>query len=201
MLAPPRDTLPRVWVEADRRLDSSAELAGSPLSTECVFSPLQYLLRLVTTGPYSDCSDWQQSIFGASKLRATEPQEGVTSSYRLLSTNRVGLHAVVCGRYVTGTEWVTGGNNGSLCLWSQMKKKPACIVRDAHNGTEAAPVSRESAASWVQSVAVCRGSDLLVSRTALPWHVATISFSAQRLACCRQRLGELNAQGADSTMI
>jgi ribosomal RNA-processing protein 9 len=39
---------------------------------------------------------------------------------------------VECCKYVTGTEWVSGGNDGSLQLWSQTKKRPIHVVRGAH---------------------------------------------------------------------
>jgi len=71
------------------------------------------------------------------------------------------------GRYVTGTEWVTGSNDGTLALWSQLKKKPAWRVHDAHRTTSTATTPGVGVApveaGWIQSVAVCRGSDLVVS--------------------------------------
>ena len=67
---------------------------------------------------------------------------------------------------MTGTEWVTGSNDGTLALWSQLKKKPAWRVHDAHRPTTPAASGSGVApaeAGWIQSVAVCRGSDLVVS--------------------------------------
>ena len=70
-------------------------------------------------------------------------------------------------RYITGTTWVSGGSDGSLALWSQTKKRPASVVRRAHGGEpDQAPSAGGldgDAASWVQSVAVCHGADLVVS--------------------------------------
>lgn len=34
--------------------------------------------------------------------------------------------------YLTGTEWVTGSSDGSVAVWSQLKKKPVAVVRGAH---------------------------------------------------------------------
>eukprot|EP00201_Polytomella_parva_P003859 CAMPEP_0175072908 /NCGR_PEP_ID=MMETSP0052_2-20121109/20211_1 /TAXON_ID=51329 ORGANISM="Polytomella parva, Strain SAG 63-3" /NCGR_SAMPLE_ID=MMETSP0052_2 /ASSEMBLY_ACC=CAM_ASM_000194 /LENGTH=410 /DNA_ID=CAMNT_0016340545 /DNA_START=20 /DNA_END=1248 /DNA_ORIENTATION=+ len=42
--------------------------------------------------------------------------------------------AVDCCKYVTATEWISGGTDGVVHLWSQMKKRPVYTVRDAHNG-------------------------------------------------------------------
>ena len=81
--------------------------------------------------------------------------------------------AVDAVRYITGTQWLSGGADGSLALWSQMKKRPMSVVRGAHcrsSGTEGdTPGARQpdgagvEATSWVQSVAVCHGTDLVVS--------------------------------------
>lgn len=75
-----------------------------------------------------------------------------------------------CAKYVTGTDWLTGTCDGTLQLWSQMKKKPAAVVRGAHGpgapfaSLSAGCSSPDAAVSgWVQSVAVCRGSDLVAS--------------------------------------
>jgi len=49
-----------------------------------------------------------------------------------------------------------------------MKKRPVCVVRGAHAGGAGAaaegddPAAGAEASAWVQSVAVCRGSDLVV---------------------------------------
>lgn len=68
-------------------------------------------------------------------------------------------------------QWVSGASDGSLSVWSQLKKRPVSTVKQAHaalaasdEGGAAAPDS--DAASWVQSVAVCQGSDLVVSQGA-----------------------------------
>ncbi len=85
--------------------------------------------------------------------------------------------AVECCRYITGTEWLSGSNDGCLQVWTQMKKKPASVYRNAHAcrpkqaaAGGAAPPARGSwatanseAVGWVQSVAVARGSDLAAS--------------------------------------
>jgi len=88
--------------------------------------------------------------------------------------------AIECCRYITGTEWLSGTNDGSLQVWTQMKKRPASIYREAHsckpaaaaaagNGVAALPASSSWATAnsdslgWVQSVAVARGSDLAAS--------------------------------------
>ncbi|BDA48673.1 U3 small nucleolar RNA-interacting protein 2 [Coccomyxa sp. Obi] len=80
--------------------------------------------------------------------------------------------AVDCVRYITGTQWVSGASDGSLAVWSQMKKRPVSVVRGAHTpaSDDVVPAGAGTvggdAASWVQSVAVCHGSDLVASGAA-----------------------------------
>jgi ribosomal RNA-processing protein 9 len=91
--------------------------------------------------------------------------------------------------YVTGGEWITGSADGSVQFWRSTKKKPVFSARDAHginskpsngnrNNDEEVEVEVEShqergagtiggaAATWVGSVAVCRGSDVVASGAA-----------------------------------
>ena len=57
------------------------------------------------------------------------------------------------------------GSADGIHLWSQHKKKPMAVVEGAHHGSTAPGVgcTFEQEVSWVQSVASCRGTDLLVS--------------------------------------
>lgn len=88
--------------------------------------------------------------------------------------------------YINGSEWVSGSADGSVQLWNNTRKKPVCSIRDAHcvstmsvdsksiesghgvtSHAEYAAVGAGSvggdAATWVNSVAVCKGSDLVAS--------------------------------------
>ena len=73
-------------------------------------------------------------------------------------------------RYISNTEWVSGSYDGSVALWSQLKKKPVSLHRGAHatggaaaeGGLEGPGSPSEEAAGWVQSVAACPQSDLVV---------------------------------------
>lgn len=81
--------------------------------------------------------------------------------------------------YVTGTEWLSGGSDGGVSLWSQMKKKPISVQRSAHTppclagDTAAGPAATSAAegpgsiggdcASWVSAVACARGTDVVAS--------------------------------------
>jgi ribosomal RNA-processing protein 9 len=74
--------------------------------------------------------------------------------------------------YVTQGEWVTGDGQGSVQLWNTTKKKPTYTCRNAHI-SDAIPgdsVDYRGAGSiggdvcsWVGSVAVSHGSDLVAS--------------------------------------
>lgn len=69
-------------------------------------------------------------------------------------------------RYTSGTEWISGCSDGSIALWSQTKKKPVSAVKGAHgpgaSGALGPGCCAAAAAGWVQSVAACPDSDLVV---------------------------------------
>lgn len=74
-------------------------------------------------------------------------------------------------RYINNTEWISGCYDGSVALWTQLKKKPVNIHRQVHchEHSEAGPGSVDAdAAGWVQSVAVCPSSDLAVCSPSPP---------------------------------
>lgn len=74
--------------------------------------------------------------------------------------------------YITSSEWVTGDGQGSVQLWNSAKKKPTYTCRNAHVADRIPDDSTDhvgagsiggDACSWVGSVAVCPGSDLIAS--------------------------------------
>lgn len=94
--------------------------------------------------------------------------------------------------YVTGTEWVSGGSDGGVALWSQLKKKPVSVQRAAH----AAPPAGGGGggpggcggdcASWVSAVAYAPATDLVVRRPrmrSLPPTVHASSLSLLLYTC------------------
>ncbi|CAH0513326.1 unnamed protein product [Peronospora belbahrii] len=56
-----------------------------------------------------------------------------------------------CVKMITDEYYVTGGDDGSLSLWFNGRKKPVCVVSNAHDG------------KWVSSVAVMPRTDLVAS--------------------------------------
>ncbi|XVF75070.1 hypothetical protein PTKIN_Ptkin13bG0159000 [Pterospermum kingtungense] len=91
-----------------------------------------------------------------------------------------------CCCFINNDEFLSGLDDGSIELWSVLRKKPVYIVKNAHpllpagqnaeqNGSKKTPSVLEngdhktegyncsSTYSWVSSVAVCRGSDLAAS--------------------------------------
>ncbi|RLN92998.1 hypothetical protein BBJ28_00016427 [Nothophytophthora sp. Chile5] len=56
-----------------------------------------------------------------------------------------------CVKMVTDEYYVTGGDDGSLSLWFNGRKKPVCVVANAHDG------------KWISSVAVLPRTDLVAS--------------------------------------
>ncbi|RLN52491.1 hypothetical protein BBJ29_001121 [Phytophthora kernoviae] len=57
-----------------------------------------------------------------------------------------------CVKMVTDEYYVTGGDDGSLSLWFNGRKKPVCVIPNAHG-----------AGKWISSVAVMPRTDLVAS--------------------------------------
>lgn len=65
--------------------------------------------------------------------------------------------------------FVSGSDNGSICLWSVLKKKPLCTVTEAHGSENSVP-------RWISSLATLLNSDIFASgsydRLVRLWKVA-----------------------------
>ncbi|CAK5265719.1 unnamed protein product [Mycena citricolor] len=73
--------------------------------------------------------------------------------------------SIECVAMIDESTFVSGGDSGSLCLWTTQKKKPVFTQALAH-GLNAAESSTEgviNTARWVTAVASLRYSDLIVS--------------------------------------
>ncbi|KAK4782407.1 hypothetical protein SAY86_016509 [Trapa natans] len=99
---------------------------------------------------------------------------------------RAPASSLECCCFINNDEYITGSDDGGIELWSMLRKKPIYIVKNAHSSTYCSnlyPVEggrlenghiengeaninnckSSSAHSWVGSVTVCRGSDLVAS--------------------------------------
>ncbi|XP_010256456.1 PREDICTED: U3 snoRNP-associated protein-like EMB2271 [Nelumbo nucifera] len=100
---------------------------------------------------------------------------------------RAPASSLECCCFISNDEFLSGSDDGSIELWSVLRKKPAYIVKNAHstlahhdkmakkddgrtsngnileNGRFLPDSSSSLANSWVSSVTVCRGSDLAAS--------------------------------------
>nr|CAB3265800.1 U3 small nucleolar RNA-interacting protein 2-like [Phallusia mammillata] len=63
--------------------------------------------------------------------------------------------SIDCIRYINEEYMISGSDDGSICIWSIMKKKPIVIIRDAHKD--------EKKNNWISSVAALPNSDLLAT--------------------------------------
>ena len=77
-----------------------------------------------------------------------------------------GMRGIESCALITPTQWATGHDDGSISIWSQLKKKPAVTIQHAHAATAAS--NRNGAgigasAMWVSALAACRNSDLIAS--------------------------------------
>ena len=84
-------------------------------------------------------------------LRLYKIVEGSQLIFKTALTN-----SVDCVSMINEHRFVSGGDDGQLCLWHGNKKKPTASVKNAHGkGT--------GCDSWISSVASYRGSDLVLS--------------------------------------
>ncbi|XP_048323332.2 U3 snoRNP-associated protein-like EMB2271 [Ziziphus jujuba] len=103
---------------------------------------------------------------------------------------RAPASSLECCGFVSNDEFLSGSDDGSIELWSVLRKKPVCIFKNAHalltanNNFEQKDGNRipdghlenddltsekygsSSAYSWVSSITVCRSSDLVASGAA-----------------------------------
>ena len=84
--------------------------------------------RVVTCGHDHTCRVWKVAEESHLVFRAPHPSVG-------------------CCRYITATEWLSGDDNGSLQVWSQMKKKPVSVVKGAHMKPSARAAAAAAAAA------------------------------------------------------
>jgi hypothetical protein len=67
-------------------------------------------------------------------------------------------NSIDCVRYMSENSFVSGGVDGSLALWSAAKKKPVCMVYNAHPSETSSGVP-----SWITSLTSLRRTDLAIS--------------------------------------
>lgn len=60
--------------------------------------------------------------------------------------------------YINEQHFISGGDDGQICIWSIMKKKPLCNVKDAHGINE-----KNGQPFWITAVAAFVNTDLVAS--------------------------------------
>lgn len=64
--------------------------------------------------------------------------------------------SVDCVSMINEQHFISGADDGSLCLWTAMKKKPTCTVHQAHGARDGSPL-------WLTALAALRCTDLVAS--------------------------------------
>uniref|UniRef100_A0A1I7SCT6 WD_REPEATS_REGION domain-containing protein n=1 Tax=Bursaphelenchus xylophilus TaxID=6326 RepID=A0A1I7SCT6_BURXY len=82
----------------------------------------------------------------------------IEHSSQLVFNGMVDAVSVDCVAMINEDHYVSGQMNGSIYVWSVFKKKPVCLVRDAHGTDEKTGETR-----WITSIAARPYSDLVVS--------------------------------------
>jgi ribosomal RNA-processing protein 9 len=72
-------------------------------------------------------------------------------------------NSIDCVRYMSENSFVSGGVDGSLALWSAAKKKPVCMVYNAHPSASETSSGVPAPPSWITSLTSLRRTDLAIS--------------------------------------
>ncbi|KAL6759877.1 WD40-repeat-containing domain protein [Haematococcus lacustris] len=106
--------------------------------------------RAVSVGADRSCRVWKVPEESQLIFRHAQPGAALTLD---------------CCRYVTSTDWLTGSSDGSLQLWTQLKRKPLAHVRHAH-GPAAPQPSPASVADTSPGLPGASAGPMLVPRVA-----------------------------------
>ena len=98
-----------------------------------------------------DCLDRERAISAGGRDRSVRLWKVVEESQLLFHGH---TSSIDCVAYITETNFVSGGDDGILSLWDTLKKKPSCVVKDAHGPGQ-----------WIISVAAEAGEHPLQART------------------------------------
>lgn len=75
-------------------------------------------------------------------------------------------------KLINEENFLSCGNDGQLCVWGCLKKKPLCIVPDAHGKDET-----NNQSLWISSIATLLNTDLIASGTLLSYHIQDRLFA------------------------
>lgn len=70
-----------------------------------------------------------------------------------------------CIRLINENHFISGADDGSLALWSVMKKKPIRVIKNAHKESTSvlSESTQKSEGNWISSVAALHNTDLVAS--------------------------------------
>lgn len=91
--------------------------------------------------------------------------------------------SIECVRLINEENFLSSGDDGSLCVWSVMKKKPLCTREKAH-GVNAT----NGQANWISAIATLTNTDIIASgknEFTLTTFVNTLNIPCSRLGFVR----------------
>ncbi|KAK7102278.1 U3 small nucleolar RNA-interacting protein 2-like isoform X2 [Littorina saxatilis] len=68
-----------------------------------------------------------------------------------------------CVALINESNFITGGEENTLCLWSVMKKKPVFTFKNAHTGSVEGKTTSPMGENWITAVASLQFTDLIAS--------------------------------------
>ncbi|XP_077987233.1 U3 small nucleolar RNA-interacting protein 2-like isoform X2 [Glandiceps talaboti] len=91
-------------------------------------------------------------------------RDGSIRIWKVVEESQLVFHghqgSIDCIQLINEGHFVSGADDGSVALWNVMKKKPTCVVHNAHSDRENGKVGEEN---WISAVAALKSTDLVAS--------------------------------------
>ncbi|XP_006823495.1 U3 small nucleolar RNA-interacting protein 2-like [Saccoglossus kowalevskii] len=111
----------------------------------------------------------QDSITGIDSLTRERAitcggRDGTIRIWKVVEESQLVFHghqgSIDCVQLVNEGHFISGADDGSIALWSVMKKKPSCILHNAHSNSTNERIVDEN---WITSVGALQSTDLVAS--------------------------------------
>ncbi|XP_072026456.1 U3 small nucleolar RNA-interacting protein 2-like isoform X2 [Amphiura filiformis] len=116
----------------------------------------------------------QDSITGIDSLTRQRAitaggRDGSIRIWKVVEESQLVFHghsgSIDCVRFINEQNFLSGADDGSVALWSLMKKKPSTLIKNAHRQASLTQTKERtlSEQNWITSVAALHNTDLVAS--------------------------------------
>uniref|UniRef100_F6SP32 U3 small nucleolar RNA-interacting protein 2 n=2 Tax=Ciona intestinalis TaxID=7719 RepID=F6SP32_CIOIN len=88
-------------------------------------------------------------------------RDGTIRVWKIVEESQLVYHghtgSVDCVKFINEEHMISGSDDGSICLWGSMKKRPLFTIKNAHN------LADSSRQTWITAVCSMRNSDLVAT--------------------------------------